>query len=80
MRHPLHVYRDLLRAAKSMPTASRKRFVEVRSRQGFEEGRKLKSLEDIAEHVALAEFQLDTVREQASHLSVLLRDGHLKNP
>jgi Complex 1 protein (LYR family) len=62
-----------------MPSANRRRFVEIRTRQGFEKGRNLTSAQEIAFQIALAEFQLDTVREQASHLTKLHHEGHLKN-
>jgi hypothetical protein len=80
MRSPLHIYRAMLRAARSMPTTDRRRFVEVRARQGFEKARDLITVEEIRQQIVLAEFQLDTVREQATHLTQLLKQGHLKNP
>jgi hypothetical protein len=80
MQPPLYLYRAILRAARSMPTTDRRRFVEVRARQGFEEARDLTAVEEIKQQFVLGEFQLDTVREQATHLTQLLKQGHFKNP
>lgn len=73
-RRALSLYRQLLRGSKKMPTFDRQEFVRTKTRNEFHENQWLACPEQIEFHLKLAEYNLDTVHAQASHLSQVFSD------
>ncbi len=73
----LLLYRQLLRASRSMPTRARAEFVCRAARREFEHN-KAAPAADVPMLLRLAEVQLDAVVEQAAHLTALHERGHLR--
>lgn len=70
-RSALVLYRQILRAARGFPTATRREFVWRRARGEFEEARSLLDPEDINRALQLAGTQLQTLQVQAPHQTKL---------
>ena len=65
------LYRQILQAAKGMPTPTRREFVWRRARSEFEASRSLHSAEEIRAALQLAGTQLQTLEIQGPHLTKL---------
>ena len=73
----ISLYRQILRAAKLMPTELRQLHVERKARKEFEEARHAdRSQQQFL--LALANTQIDNIRAQAQHLQRLVDSGQLK--
>ena len=70
-RTALMLYRQMLQAAKGMPTPTRREFVWRRARTEFEASRSLRSAEEIRSALQLAGTQLQTLEVQGPHLTKL---------
>ena len=70
-RTALMLYRQILQAAKGMPTPTRREFVWRRARSEFEASRSLRSAEEIRSALQLAGTQLQTLEVQGPHLTKL---------
>mmetsp|Transcript_8457 Transcript_8457/g.10849 ORF Transcript_8457/g.10849 Transcript_8457/m.10849 type:complete len:86 (+) Transcript_8457:192-449(+) len=73
-KRALSLFRQLMRGAKKMPTVDRREFVEQKTRREFRENMHLTCPEKVEFHLRLAEFNLDNVLAQASHLTKLFSD------
>ncbi|GMH47038.1 hypothetical protein TL16_g07321 [Triparma laevis f. inornata] len=67
----LSLYRGLFRASRHMPTANRVEFVRRRTRSEFMKNRDVVEPEEVKELLNLAEFQLESVDVQATHLKTI---------
>lgn len=67
----LSLYRQLMRAAKKMPTPNRRGFVVRKTRDEYRKNMGLTDTEEIEFHLRLADTNLDTVIVQAEHLTKL---------
>lgn len=75
MSRALGLYRDLLRAARSLPTPQRRAYVAKAARDSFEKHRAESDAAKIDAALTYGESCLEQVRAQASHLaSVLVRE------
>lgn len=70
----LSLYRQLMRAAKKMPTPNRRNFVINKTRDEYREHMELMDADQIEFHLRLADTHLDTVIVQAEHLTKLNND------
>ena len=70
-RTALRLYRQILQAARGMPTPTRREFVWRRARCEFEESRSLCVAEEIQAALQLAGTQLQTLEVQVPHLTKL---------
>ena len=70
----LALYRELLRAARKMPTKNRELYIKTKARNEFRQGSKETSPEAISELVAFAELAIESAVAQADHLTRLARD------
>jgi len=70
----LSLYRQLMRAAKKMPTANRRNFVVNKTRDEYRDNMEITDAEQIEFHLRLADTHLDTVIVQAEHLTKLHND------
>lgn len=70
----LSLYRQLMRAAKKMPTANRRNFVINKTRDEYRDNMDLANAEEIEFYLRLADTHLDTVIVQAEHLTKLHND------
>ena len=70
---PRALYRQLLRAAESMPTGERRRFVRERIRSGFRENASIPP-EQVDELMRLGEAQLGFIEAQVAEVNSRLWD------
>jgi hypothetical protein len=70
----LSLYRQLMRAAKKMPTPNRQNFVIRKTRSEYRSNMHLTNSEEIEFQLRLADTNLDTVLVQAEHLNKLYND------
>lgn len=73
----ISLYRQILRAAKLMPTELRQVHVARKARKEFEEARHVDPQQQQF-LLALADTQIDNIRAQAQHLQQLVDTGKLK--
>ncbi len=66
------LYRQLLRAAKKMPTPNRQNYVIRKTRSEYRANQHLTDPEEIELYLRLADTNLDSVLVQAEHLSKLM--------
>ena len=71
------VYRQILRAARTLPTENRRLHVRRKARAEFEKSKQADQ-EQLKFLFALAEAQIDNIKEQARHLQYLFATGKLK--
>lgn len=72
MSRALALYRDILRAARALPTPHRRAFVAKAARDRFEKQRAITDPAAIEEAFIYGESSLEQVRAQAAHLSTVL--------
>lgn len=70
----LALYRDIIRAARMMPTKNRELYVKAKARLEFRRGAAVTSPAEIEELVAYAELSLENVTSQAATLTRIARD------
>jgi succinate dehydrogenase assembly factor 1 len=70
----LTLYRDLLRAAKDMPTPNRVGYVRATVRDKFKRAKGVPEGKEREDLVSFGETMLDQIQAQASHLSRVLSD------
>lgn len=75
----LGLYRDLLRASKTMPTETKRDWVSRRTRREFRKYKNETDQETIDLQIRLGMTQLDTVRTQAEHLRKI-EEGDFSTP
>ena len=75
----LSLYKQLLRAARRMPTPNRTNYIITKTRDEYRKHSKLVNKEEIEFQLRLADTNLDTVLVQAEHLSRLFRDPEYQN-
>ena len=73
----INLYRQILRAAKLMPTENRKLHVRRKARAEFEKSRHVDEQQQNF-LLALADTQVDNIEAQARHLQQLVTTGKLK--
>lgn len=73
----LSLYRQILRAARLMPTENRRVHVQRKARSEFEKSRDVDQQEQ-AFRLALADTHIDNIEAQARHLQQLVESGKLK--
>ena len=73
------LYRQLLRVASLMPTQHRRRFVEQRARESFEQNRALTSEADVTAALHHGWCMFEQASEQQKHLVSCRDQGLLDN-
>eukprot|EP00128_Syssomonas_multiformis_P016911 Colp12_sorted_trinity150504_noHs@25670 len=72
----LRLYRDILKAARLMPTQNRRDFIQKKARAEFKKSKNVTDSEEQAFLFNLGETQLDTIQLQAQHLTQLHEMEH----
>lgn len=70
----LALYRDIIRAARLMPTKNRELYVKAKARLEFRRGSAVTSPAEVDELLAFAELSLDNINAQAAALTRIARD------
>ena len=65
----LSLYRQILRAADTMPTPNRQNYIKRKTRSEYRKHMTLTDIDEIVFQLRLADTNLDTVLVQAEHLS-----------
>ena len=73
----IQLYRQILRAARQMPTENRRQHIRTKARLEFEKSRQADQQQQEF-LLALADTQIDNIESQAQHLQHLVATGKLK--